>query len=131
MAPITMQFTVGVFCLHLVLLPSVIGKAVSPNVFQSNSKCHTIPYRMTVKKNGCQTIKVQTSICAGACLSLFIPQHAKAGMGTCSLCQPTKQLAVKVTFHCNIQGKLHKTQEKIPVVKSCGCNIKQQPCKQI
>ena len=130
-----MHSALAVVGILMALLSTEIAGAkdgqILPHVFESTSRCHTIPYYMTVQKNGCFKRKVDTNICAGSCLSVFIPQHGSTAMQTCSVCQPTSQKTIVVSLICMKHSKFYKVNEKISVVQSCGCNIKPRPCKRI
>ena len=117
----------------LLFIPSTspINGPFPPNVLQKQARCQAIPYEMKVKKEGCLEQKIQTHLCAGPCLSVFIPQTGSADLGICSTCQPKKQVKRKITIFCNQKGRLKKSEEEVSVVESCGCYMKERPCKQI
>ena len=104
-------------------LPSIPADA-----FRSSSMCHAIPYLMTINKEGCLKRKIQTNICAGSCLSVFIPRHRMAPMETCSTCQPKTQQNVTLSLLCKKKGVYYKEKELITIVSSCGCETKPHLC---
>lgn len=129
----TMYFSFGFISIVLLSISPTSAKhgPFPSNVLQKQARCLAIPYEMKVKKEGCLEQKVQTHLCAGSCLSVFIPQPASADLGICSICQPKKQIKRKITLLCNQKGRLKKSEEKVSVVESCGCYVKQRPCKRI
>ena len=117
--------------LVLVQITNAKDEALSKKLLQKNAVCHTAPYNMTVRKEGCLKRIVQTNLCSGGCLSVFIPQFDSVNFGICSICQPTKQVKIKVPLFCNDKGRFYKIEEEISIIQSCGCHIKHKPCKRI
>lgn len=127
-----LQFSFGFICLLLAFLPTTSAKddSLSQSVLPNNSGCHAIRYEMTVKKEGCLKHKLQAYYCAGSCLSAFIP-GSSLDLGVCGLCQPIKQVKIQVPLFCGKKGRFYKTVEEVSVIESCGCHMKERPCKRI
>ena len=104
---------------------------IPSNAFQEDTRCHTIPFLMPIKRDGCLKQKIQNNICAGSCLSVFIPQYGEKPLETCNLCQAKELVNVTVSLICMGKDRFYKVREEIEVVKSCGCEMKPHPCKRV
>ena len=104
---------------------------IPSNAFQEDTRCHMIPFLMPIKRDGCLKQKIQNNVCAGSCLSVFIPQYGENPLETCNLCQAKELVNVTVSLICKGKDRFYKVKEEIQVVKSCGCEMKPHPCRRV
>ena len=105
-------------------LPYLSNKAI-----QSNTRCKTIPFKMTINKPDCFKRKIDNNLCVGSCLSAFIPQHGNAPLEACNICQPVVEVNMTIGLTCRDGDRYFPVEEQVTVFKHCGCTLKNGPCK--
>ncbi len=70
----------------------------------------------TVKRPGCQPVKIENKFCGGKCISRIYPNFAY-----CTACMPSKMVMKKVFFKCPDDPVKKVRHRRIKVVVSCQC----------
>lgn len=88
-----------------------------------NGWCKTLPFKQTIKVDGCLPVTVKNNYCYGQCNSLYIPSHESPLplFNTCASCLPQRTFTKTVTLRCpSLSVKFRK--HKYTYSKRCRCS---------